>query len=769
MIRNKVKFMAAAALCTTILGTQLAALNVHAATTADSNAKDVYAQRFLEMREKISDPANGYYREITKDGKTYKIPYHSRETFLCEGPDYGHETTSETFSYYIWLEAMYGKFTGDWSEFNNAWDSTEKFMIPSHEDQPNNDYYKSYHPADLANEYLSINKYPSIGSNQAKVGQESLSDELKNTYGDSDVYGMHWLLDTDNWYGYGKHGKDSSEGYDKTSTDPVFINTYQRGPNESAFKTVTHPSWDDAKTYGSDKGNEGFLSLFTSDGSGKYTHQWRYTIASDADARAIQATYWADKWSKDEGKSNAVNKSISKATKLGDYLRFSMYDKYFRNIGEENGENQGTNKHYLLGWYYSWGGDTDKESWGSWAWKIGCSHNHFGYQNPMAAWVLSDDDYSNDTKDFTSKSANGKSDWSKSLERQIELYQWLQSSEGAIAGGCTNSYTTDNGSYQKYPEGTSTFYGMAYDEAPVYLDPPSNQWFGMQVWSLQRLAEYYYETGDERAQSVLNKWAKWALDNIHMKDDGTFEIPSTLGWSGQPDTWTGESTGNPGLHVTVKSYSGTDIGVNGSLANTLSYISAANAKYNYAGDTVTFNGKTASLTDRTQNAAKEILDRMWTNYSDSLGLTCAEDVDPAKYFDNTITTPNGWTGKMANGAEIKDGTSFIDLRSEYKKDPSYSQFKDAYDKGEHTQMAYHRYWGQVDAALAYGTYSMLFGDEAKLGDVNDDGNVDEKDYTALKEYIDNGGATEINTTNADTNKDGKITFLDLIAIKNLYD
>ena len=82
MIRNKVKFIAAAALCTTMLGTQLATLHVHAAT-ADGKANDVYAQRFLEMREKISDPANGYYREITKDGKTYKIPYHSRETFLC--------------------------------------------------------------------------------------------------------------------------------------------------------------------------------------------------------------------------------------------------------------------------------------------------------------------------------------------------------------------------------------------------------------------------------------------------------------------------------------------------------------------------------------------------------------------------------------------------------------------------------------------------------------------------------------------------------------
>jgi len=35
---------------------------------------------------------------------------------IVEAPDYGHVTTSEAFSYYVWLEAMYGNLTGNWSE-----------------------------------------------------------------------------------------------------------------------------------------------------------------------------------------------------------------------------------------------------------------------------------------------------------------------------------------------------------------------------------------------------------------------------------------------------------------------------------------------------------------------------------------------------------------------------------------------------------------------------------------------------------------------------
>ncbi len=58
------------------------------------------------------------------------------ETLIVEAPDYGHETTSETYSYWLWLEADYGRVTGDWTKFNNAWTNMETYMIPSDAQQP---------------------------------------------------------------------------------------------------------------------------------------------------------------------------------------------------------------------------------------------------------------------------------------------------------------------------------------------------------------------------------------------------------------------------------------------------------------------------------------------------------------------------------------------------------------------------------------------------------------------------------------------------------
>ena len=76
---------------------------------------------------------------------------------------------------------------------------------------------------------------------------------------------------------------------------------------------------------------------------------------------------------------------------MGDYLRYAMYDKYFKKQGcTSTSCPAGTGKDssaYLLCWYYAWGGANDTSA--GWAWRIGSSHNHCGYQNPMAAWALS--------------------------------------------------------------------------------------------------------------------------------------------------------------------------------------------------------------------------------------------------------------------------------------------------------------------------------------------------------------------------------------------
>ena len=622
-----------------------------------SAATNPYKERFLELYQKMHDPKNGYFSSLG-------IPYHSVETLMCEAPDYGHETTSETFSYYLWLEAMYDSMTGDWSSFNNAWKLMEKYMIPSGSDQLESSMskYNAAKPATYAPEEALPSLYPAKLDFNASVGSDPISQDLASTYGTDLMYGMHWLLDTDNWYGFGTR--------EDGKTAPSFINTFQRGKQESVWETITQPCWDEFK-FG---GKNGFLDLFTGDSS--YSRQFKYTDAPDADARVVQATYDAMLWSGNSG--SAIAGDIANASKMGDYLRYAMFDKYFHKIGQSGSVGSGYDAaHYLLSWYYAWGGATD----GGWSWKIGCSHTHFGYQNPMTAWILS-----NNTT-FRPKSSNGAKDWATSLSRQLELYQWLQSSEGAIAGGCSNS---NDGQYDAWPAGTSTFYGMGYQQDPVYSDPGSNTWFGWQTWSMQRLAEYYYTTKDPAAKSVLDKWVQWVLPLVTVNSDGTFTIPSTLSWSGAPDTWTGQATSNSGLHVSVVN-SSTDLGVAGSLANTLIYYSKA-----------TGNAETKAL-------AEELLDGIYANYTDSKGVSVPETRADYSRFNDPVYVPDGWTGTMPNGDKIQSGSTFLSIRSKYQDDPDWAKVQTALSSGTAPTFNYHRFWAESEVAIAYGLYSKLYG------------------------------------------------------------
>jgi hypothetical protein len=624
--------------------------------------------RFTQMYNDIKSPANGYF---SPEG----VPYHSIETLIDEAPDQGHETTSEAFSYWLWLEAEHGASTQDWAPFNAAWSTMEKYIIPSHADQPTNANYNASKPATYAAEYPLPSQYPSQLDTGVSVGSDPLAAELKSAYGTDDIYAMHWLLDVDNTYGYGHCG-------DKT-TRVAYINTFQRGPQESTWETVPQPSCD-TFTAG---GPNGYLDLFTKDAS--YAKQWKYTDAPDADSRAVQAAYWAYTWATAQGNASQISTAVTNAAKMGDYLRYSFYDKYFKTPGCHStscaagtGKNASNN---LMSWYYAWGGATDTSA--GWAWRIGSSTSHFGYQNPMAAYVLSN------VSAFAPKSPTAKSDWQSSLSRQLEFYQWLQSSEGAIAGGATNSW---NGNYSTPPAGTPTFYDLAYVEAPVYADPPSNQWFGMQTWSLERLAEYYYTTGDAKAKPILDKWVTWALANSTISAT-SFSIPSDMSWSGAPATWNPSSpAANTGLHVTVTS-KGQDLGVAGSFAKLLTYYAAK-------------SGNAAAKT-----AAKNLLDAIWT-HKDAKGVSVTETRTDYNRFDDVYNAstgqglyiPPGWSGKMPNGDAIAPGKSFLDIRSWYKNDPDWPKVQAYLNGGAAPTFNYHRFWAQVDVATGYADFARLF-------------------------------------------------------------
>lgn len=85
-----------------------------------------YTDKFNDLYNKMHDPNNGYF---SKDG----LPFHCSETLIVEGPMRGKDSVSETLSYYIWNEVLYGKFTGNWDSLLKAWEVMEKFYIPTNE------------------------------------------------------------------------------------------------------------------------------------------------------------------------------------------------------------------------------------------------------------------------------------------------------------------------------------------------------------------------------------------------------------------------------------------------------------------------------------------------------------------------------------------------------------------------------------------------------------------------------------------------------------
>ncbi|SDT40959.1 glycoside hydrolase family 48 protein [Actinoplanes derwentensis] len=634
-------------------------------TVADQGSVDA---RFTQLYNDLKSPANGYF---SPEG----VPYHSIETLIDEAPDHGHETTSEAFSYWLWLEASQARISGSWTAFNSAWATMEKYIIPSHADQPTNANYNPAKPATYAAEHPLPSQYPSQLDTSVSVGTDPLAAELKTAYGTDDIYGMHWLLDVDNTYGFGHCGDGT--------TRVAYINTFQRGPQESTWETVPQPACD-TFAHG---GPNGYLDLFTKDAS--YAKQWKYTNAPDADARVVQVAYWALQWATEQGKASQVASAVTNAAKMGDYLRYSFYDKYFKQPGcgstscpAGTGKNASSN---LMSWYYAWGGAYDTSA--GWAWRIGSSTSHFGYQNPMAAYILSN------VTAFNPKSPTAKADWQTSLDRQLEFYQWLQSSEGAIAGGATNSW---NGDYSARPTNVPQFYGLSYVEAPVYEDPPSNRWFGMQTWSLERLAELYYVTGNAKAKAVLDKWVPWALANTTIGTT-TFAIPSDLAWSGAPATWNPSSpAANTNLHVTVSNHS-QDLGVAGSFAKLLTF---------YAAKSGNAQAKTA---------AKGLLDAIWA-FKDGKGVSSTETRADYNRFDDVYNAstgqglyiPPGWTGEMPNGDVIKPGVSFLDIRSFYRSDPDFPKVQAYLNGGAAPTFNYHRFWAQVDVATGYAEYARLF-------------------------------------------------------------
>lgn len=701
-----------------------------------------YVARFNWMYDNLHNNANGYFGPQTGPN-AFKLPRHiaARDSnIINEAPDAGGQSVSETASFWVGLEAWNGFINKDWAPYNNCWNVIEQFYVPSTSQQPFGGYNPD-HPADFIPEGRLPSDYPRLADITAPVGVDPLANELADTYGTDSVYLMHWIIDVEGDYGY--KNRDGSKQI-------VYINTYQRGQQESSFETVTQPAWDDFNNGG---GQYGFQPLFTQGlptypaAPFEYAKKWSYTNAPDAEARALQWAYAAHQFAAENGGSAAIAASSNKAKKMGDYLRYNLFDKYFREIGNSGAGAtwSGPYKscHYLINWYASWGGDAASPT-PTWHFRIGCSEAHQGYQAPDVAYFMA-----TGGGGFTPNSASAGDIWLGSLYRQLEMIRWLQSPVGPIAGGVTNSW---NAAYEPVTDGrqNARFYGMYYTYAPVWHDPPSNNWVGFQAWGQGRTANLFLEVSDKTSplavevrkntEIILDRLVAWFLSESELTSDGLFMLPSTLSWvsntpiSGQTTTaannegvyeyipslnwpgtgtpdyttfWNESSVPNPNLKCTVASRAA-DLGV----AASLSYLLIAYAKGKQ---------KMGKFTDPIPNStftaedafvfAKELLDRVWNKCRDDMGVVVEEPRTDYNRIDDPVYVPPGFSGTMPNGDSITPGATFISLRTFLKDDPKWPEVE-AYlnGTGPAPVFTYHRFWAQAEYAISTAAMYRHFKD-----------------------------------------------------------
>ena len=709
-----------------------------------------YYQRFNWVYGKVHDNAIGYFGPQT-GANAFSVPRHIPEVdsrIINEAPDYGGETVSETASFWVGLEAWKGLVSGDWTGYNTCANNIEEFYIPNAANQPIGSYNAS-HPADYVPEGDLVSDYPRLADTSAPVGADPLYQELVNTYSTPNVYLMHWIIDVEGDYGF-----KNAEG---TTSQLSFMNTYQRGMQESSYDTIPQGCWNNWQN-GGRINNGGYEPLFNQSTPDypaapfPYAKKWSYTNAPDAEVRAIQWAFWAKKFATEQNKFSQIQASTDKYIKMGDYTRYNLFDKYFRKIGDNGNAATGWQAcHYLINWYASWGGEIPTTGLGSWSYRIGCSESHQGYQGLIAAYAMA-----TGGGGMIPLSPTAGDMWQGSVHRQIEMIRWLQSPEGPIAGGVTNSYAGD---YRAATGGRelSKFYGMTYVYSPVWHDPLSNNWVGFQGWGQGRTADLFLEVSDKTTtlattirpnlEIILDRLVSWFIKHSTIISVGSvntsFSIPSnlswiaatgatgigiptttnfegtkefmpTLNWDGTGDYsafWNAASVPNPHLHCTIDGYAH-DLGVAASFAYML--IAYAKAKQNMGKFTTPVNITVASVVsthtaEDAFNLAKSLLDVIWDNYRTEFGIGVIEPRSDYAKMTDTVYVPNTYSGTMPNGDVINNTSTFISIRSFLEDDPKWAEclaYANAMDADPNQtsvpapNMLYHRFWAQAEFAMA---------------------------------------------------------------------
>ena len=277
--------LAAATTATAVIPALSSAAAVDNEYATENGANKSYATMFSSLYDDVitNGETNGYLSS-NKNGNSFGIPYHSRETLCIEAPDYGHETTSEAMSYIVWMAAMHdalvhAKRIEGSSHIAKAWKTLEA-IIPGRSiasGRTTDIKYETFWTqnelkSDVAPELDFPELYPTQNTG-AKTSNPMFS-KFKTAYaGDKGYYLMHWLADVDDWYGFAKASGKNAGGF-------TFINTFQRGEQESCFETVPHPCLEELKAGNSSDGVKGIFN-----GVGKVSSQYAFTNAPDAEDR----------------------------------------------------------------------------------------------------------------------------------------------------------------------------------------------------------------------------------------------------------------------------------------------------------------------------------------------------------------------------------------------------------------------------------------------------------------------------------------------------
>jgi len=283
--------------------------------------------------------------------------------------------------------------------------------------------------------------------------------------------------------------------------------------------------------------NGGFLKLFGN--FGEPVRQWRYTSASDADARQIQATYWltfVQRARQRKGTSALFWKSGKNGWLSKVYFLWQIFQTY-------RSARQRKSRHRIWQLPLSFilvclmGGDINgtgageseapiairatKIRWPPTHWQ----RNPFSLQNPKTL------------KRMGAKS--WPSDWTVFVPSKCRRCHSRRCNQQLVR--CVRQISWRHKHILRYGLWSASCLQWSTEQQMVWISGMVNgKDYGI-LLSYRR----------QPVKELCKKWVSWAIENTRLKSDGTYEIPSTLEWSGQPDPWTGKPSENKNLHCTV--------------------------------------------------------------------------------------------------------------------------------------------------------------------------------------------------------------------------